>query len=782
MPDAGVAASGLRSVAAAGSIGAVTTGDHSPLTVSVYPPAPAPTALASLPAAPSTLSGRDTEVEQVLSVLRPHAVPPQRDVDHSEAGPIAASAADDVPAPVLVTSVAGLAGVGKTALALACGHAAVKAGWFSGSLFIDLRGYDESPVQPGQALEALLRALGVESAGIPAAAEERAALYRSALEDCADQGHRLLIVADNAASADQVRLLLPGSRRHQVLITSRHTLATLNARLVDLAVLCPEAAVALLRHALQRANPADRRVLEAGDSAEELAGLCGYLPLALHISAALLILEPDQTVGELAAELATARSRLSLLDDGERAVRASFDLSYRRLPPDHAELLRLLALNPGPDIGLEAVAVLAARPLPAIRTMLRALVQAHLLDCVNRRWSMHDLVRDYATELVHDTQQAAAHGAGQDGATGAAELHTQAYNRLLEHYATTALAANAHLTAGAHSSAPDEFANQDEALAWLDSERVNLTASVTAAAAIGHQDIALRLPVILYDYLIWYGYFDDLIAVTTTACGLAHQTGALAAEAGAWNNLGIALTEASRYKEAVLAHRRAADLFASMDNHNEHGKALNGLGSVLRDSGEPIDARQIHQEALAIQRACGDLQEQAAVLNNLSLDHQELGNAAAACTAAEEAASLYQQLGDTTNEAKALSTAAFALQASGQSKEAQAVCERAIEAASRAVGNPRDEAAILMTCAELLTDLTLQQRIAYLVQAQAACERANAHDLCAHVLSAIGRAWITGGDTRQAAAHLTRAKRMFEDLDLAGEAADVRELLALLQP
>ena len=113
---------------------------------------------------------------------------------------------------------------------------------------------------------------------------------------------------------------------------------------------------------------------------------------------------------------------------------------------------------------------------------------------------------------------------------------------------------------------------------------------------------------------------------------------------------------------------------------------------------------------------------------------------------------------------------------------AQAVCERAIEAASRAVGNPRDEAAILMTCAELLTDLTLQQRIAYLVQAQAACERANARDLCAHVLSAIGRAWITAGDTRQAAAHLTRTARMFEDLGLASEAADVRELLALLQP
>ncbi|MEH0416040.1 tetratricopeptide repeat protein [Streptomyces sp. B21-083] len=721
-------------------------------------------------------------MEQVLSVLRPRTKSPQQEANRSGAGLIAAAAADDVVPPVLVTSVAGLAGVGKTALALTCGHVAAEAGWFTGSLFIDLHGYDESPVQPGQALEAFLRALGVDPADIPAAAEERAALYRSALEGRADQGQRLLIVVDNAASADQVRLLLPGSRRHQVLITSRHTLPTLDARLVDLAVLSPEAAAALLRHALQRANPADRRVVDAADGVEELAGLCGYLPLALHISAALLILEPDRAVAELAAELAAARSRLSLLDDGEEAVRASFDLSYRRLPPDHAELFRLLALNPGPDIGLEAAAVLAARPLLAVRTMLRALVQAHLLDCVNRRWSMHDLVRDYATELAHDTQQAAANGAGGDDAPGAAGTHTQARSRLLEHYTTTALAASAYLTSGAHTSARGGFADLDEALAWLDSERVNLTASVAAAAAIQHQDIALQLPVILYDYLIWHGYFDDLITVTTIACGVAHQAGALAAEAGAWNNLGIALAEASRYEEAGLAHRRAADLFASVDNHNERGKALNGLGSALRDSGNPADALQIHQEALAIQRTCEDLQEQAAVLNSLSLDDQELGNVAAACAAAEEASSLFQQLGDSINEAKALCTAAFALQTSGQSKEAKAVCERAIEAASRTVGNPHDEAAVLMTCAELLTGLTPQQRIAYLLQALTACERANAHGLYAHALGAIGRAWITAGDRNQAAAHLTRAASMFEDHGLTSEAADVRELLALLQP
>ncbi|MFD8926522.1 tetratricopeptide repeat protein [Streptomyces mirabilis] len=157
-----------------------------------------------------------------------------------------------------------------------------------------------------------------------------------------------------------------------------------------------------------------------------------------------------------------------------------------------------------------------------------------------------------------------------------------------------------------------------------------------------------------YDYLVWRGYFDDLIAVTTTACAIAHQAGAIAAETGAWNNLGIALNGASRYAEALAAYERALALFASLDDHNERGKALNGKGPALHDSGKPAEALLIHQEALAIQRAVGDLCEHAAVLNNLSLDHQELENYAEACATAEEAASLFQRLGDPTNEANAL--------------------------------------------------------------------------------------------------------------------------------
>ncbi|MFG3267676.1 tetratricopeptide repeat protein [Streptomyces bobili] len=743
------------------------------MTVVMHQPAPLPTALASLPAAPAMLSGRETEVARILSTLRP-VVSRQP----SGSGPAAAAPGRDALPPVLVASIGGLAGVGKTALALTAGHAATEAGYFDGSLFIDLHGYDESPVQSGQALEAFLRALGVAHDAVPEAAEERAALYRTELAALAGQGRRLLIVADNASSADQVRLLLPGDSAHRLLVTSRHTLATLNARLLDLGVLGPQAAVALLRHALLTADPTDRRVTEAGTALEELARLCGCLPLALHISAALLILEPCQTIAELNAELATAQSRLSYLDDGERAVRASFDLSYRRLPPDHAALFCLMALNPGPDIGLGAAAVLADLPLPAVRIVLRSLVQAHLLDRVNQRWSMHDLVRDYASELVHSVSNPPQHTAAEGTGPEAPEQAGQ-HRRLMEHYATTAVSACARLGVQAASPVPGDFTDRNEALAWLDDERANLTGSVAAAADAGHHDIAVNLPVVLYDYLTWRGYYDDLISVTTTACRIAHQSGALAAEAGAWNNLGIALSEASRYEEAFRAYDRALDLFTSLGNDNERGKVLNGIGLALRESGRPAESLRAHQEAVAIQRVTGDQREQAAALNNLSLAHQDLEGYAEACAAADEAASLFQQLGDTANEASALCTTAFALQARGRPEDARAACRRALTA-SRAAGNPLVEAATLMTCAQL-DNLNPQQQIEYLLQAEAACERANAAELRAAALSGIGAALTTAGERDQAVVYFGRAQSLLEELGLTEQAAEVGEAIATLQ-
>ncbi len=98
--------------------------------------APAPVALAQLPPLTVGFTGRGGELAQLTALLNPANGP-----------------------AVVVSAVAGLPGVGKTALAVHAAHAARSSGWFPGGvLFVDLHGYEESLVQPGQALDALLRA------------------------------------------------------------------------------------------------------------------------------------------------------------------------------------------------------------------------------------------------------------------------------------------------------------------------------------------------------------------------------------------------------------------------------------------------------------------------------------------------------------------------------------------------------------------------------------------------------------------------------------------------
>ena len=208
-----------------------------------------PTALAQLPAAAAGFTGRDDELAALAALLDPAGTS----------------------GPVVVSAVAGLAGVGKTTLAVQAGHAATERGWFGGGvLFIGLHGYDEAPVEPAQALDALLRALRVPVEHIPPTLEERAGLYRSAL---AQIGEPVLVIADNASFETQVKPLLPGTGPHKLLVTSRHTLAALDARIVDITVLDNAAAIDLLDAALRTARPDDNRVTGHRQSAARLAEL-----------------------------------------------------------------------------------------------------------------------------------------------------------------------------------------------------------------------------------------------------------------------------------------------------------------------------------------------------------------------------------------------------------------------------------------------------------------------------------------------------------------------------
>ncbi len=418
-----------------------------------------PTALAQLPAATPGFTGRDDELTLLAGLL-------------DSAGPSG---------PVMVSAVAGMAGVGKTALAVQAGHAARKRGWFSGGvLFIDLHGYDQVPVEPGQALEALLRALRVPDEHIPPTVEERAGLYRSVLARMNDP---VLVIADNASFEAQVRPLLPGAGPHKVLVTSRQTLANVGARLVDVTVLNDQAAVDLLDTALHAARADDDRISGDQQGADRLAGLCDGLPLALQIVGALLKGDPALSTSELADQLADETERLPTLryDDGSGmagpSVAAAFELSYHRLEEIVARVFRLLPVSPGPDFSNEVAAVLADLPTSRVRRLLVGLAAAHLIEAAPGRpgrWRMHDLVRLYAQQL--------------SGEHAEADRREQAWDRLFAYYMDRVSAADDHLRALPGIDGPDVFTGREAALAWLDSERASLVAAVAIAAIVNWLD------------------------------------------------------------------------------------------------------------------------------------------------------------------------------------------------------------------------------------------------------------------------------------------------------
>jgi DNA-binding SARP family transcriptional activator len=296
-----------------------------------------------------------------------------------------------------IIAVTGAAGVGKTALALRWAHE-VAFRFPDGQLHADLRGYDPgSPVPPAEVLARFLRSLGVPGAEIPADQTERAARFRSLLT-----GQRVLVVLDNARSAEHVRPLLPATPGCAVVVTSRDSLAGLvvrdGAQRLDLDLLPLTDAVHLLRSLIGGRVDADPA------AAQTLAVECARLPLALCAAAELAAACPAAPLAELVRQLGDRHQRLDLLDGGgdpRTALRAVFSWSYQHLDSDSARALRLLGLHPGIDIEPHAGAALMGTTVAQARRLLSVLARAHLIRPVGpARYAMNDLLRVYAAELA----------------------------------------------------------------------------------------------------------------------------------------------------------------------------------------------------------------------------------------------------------------------------------------------------------------------------------------------------------------------------------------------
>ena len=600
---------------------------------------PAPTALDALPPKVAGFTGRDDQLAELLGAFDP--------------------AGGEAPGAVLVAAVSGLGGIGKTALAVQAAHAAREDGRFPGGvLFVNLHGYDDDRVTAEQALETLLRGLGTSPEHIPNGVDARAALYRSVLAARERELGAVLVLADNAVAAEQVRPLHPGGVRHRLLATSRSKLPQLGARLLPLGELSPEEAYDLLDRALRIAAADDGRVANEREAAGELASLCGYLPLALQIAAALLVLDRDKPVAELVAELAESGDRLQHLDDGERSVRAAFDLSYRRLPAEQARLLRLLALAPGPEVTAEVVAVLDGADRPPVR-VLDALCRAHLVErgSGRGRWRLHDLVRAFGVRVVKDEEELQEEGEA-------------ARERVLTFYCRWAYEADDRLRWLPGAEEPERFGNRAEALAWFDGERAGLVAAVQWAREERFAVTVVGLAEALAEYLDWRRSFDDLITVCGVAGQAAHRVGNRVGEGIALNSLGNALREVGRVEEAIDAHVRARHLFQVFGDSHQEANAWNNLGVALSGIGRREEAIKAHTRARELYRGVGDRQGEAMAWNNLGLALQEAGPAGEAIEAHTRALELYQGIEDRHFEATAWNNLGLALQLADRMGEA----------------------------------------------------------------------------------------------------------------
>lgn len=450
----------------------------------VLPPQVTP-AMVGLRAASAVFTGRSQDLDTLLQVLAPR---------HTQEGSVGQDiAAGAVAGPVVVTAVGGMGGIGKTELAVQAAHAALDSGWFAGGvLFVDMFGYDPSRrLTAAQAAAGFVRALGIPGERIPADVQDLERLLRSVLDAYVAQGRPVLMVVDNVSDRTQAAPLLPTHPACRAIVTSRHTLGLLGARLIDLDVLDTGDAVDLLDRAIQVARPGDRRIADHPGDAQQVAGACGGLPLALQIAAALLADNPGKPLAAMASDLNDHAARLAELTYSGDTLTAVFDLSYQQLPAGQARLFRLLSVNPGPDIATATAAALAGLPEAEARRGLEALARAHLVESGSTygRWRMHDLIR--------------LHSAHHGDTQASTDQRPQAFAPLLEHYLATTRAANAHLDPHVDAPARLGFPTREQALGWLDAEYPNLTAATYAAAVDpGSLAAARDLPDAMWDFLL----------------------------------------------------------------------------------------------------------------------------------------------------------------------------------------------------------------------------------------------------------------------------------------
>jgi tetratricopeptide (TPR) repeat protein len=552
-------------------------------------------------------------------------------------------AAADAASRVAVHAISGMAGTGKTALALRAAHR-LAAQYPDGQIFLGLQAHTpgQPPVTTAEALATLLQTAGVDARQIPAGLAARARLWRHWLA-----GKRMLLLLDDAADSEQVRPLLPGAPGSLVLVTSRQELTALeDAHPVRLDVLPADEAARLL------ARLAARPEVDAEDPAvAQIAVLCGNLPLALGILGRRLRHSLAWSPADLAADLTRARDRLAQLHTESVSVAAAFDLSYQNLSDAQQRMFRRLGLHLGSDIDAWAAAVLAGVGPDDAQGLLQALCHQNLItEPARGRYRFHDLIREHARALAEAQDPAAE----REAATG----------RLLDYYQCAADRAEALLarqTRPQPASAADTpsaetaaLPDREFALSWARTERANLFACLDHATATGQAMRVVALTAGVAALLRHDGPWAEAIDRHTTAAESARRLGDRLSQANALDQLGIVLRLTGDYRKAAEAQQEALRIYGQLGNRLGRANALSHLGYVHSLTDDYPQAAADLREALALYRALGDRLSQPDALNHLGTVLRLTGDFEGAAQTLEQALELCRELGYRQGEANAL--------------------------------------------------------------------------------------------------------------------------------
>jgi DNA-binding SARP family transcriptional activator len=673
-----------------------------------------------LPGDAADFTGRDRELRELLDGL-----PGQ----------------DETARTVVIAAIDGMAGVGKTALAVHAAHLLADR-YPDGQLFIDLHGHTpgREPADPAAALDSLLRAIGVPGEHIPGTLDGRAGLWRAELA-----GRRVLVVLDNAASAAQVRPLIPGAARCLALVTSRRRLTALDAaRMLSLDILPPDEALALFA----AVAGAGRAAAEPGP-ADEVLRLCGYLPLAIRICAARLAARPAWTVGYLAGRLGDQRQRLTELATADRSVTAALAVSYQQLTPGQQRLFRLLGLHPGPDFDAYLAAAVASVTLAEAGQVLEDLVDAHLLQQpAPGRYRFHDLLREFAA--------AAARQAEPDAA------RSEAIGRALDYYLYAAHEANTLLRPGDAQTSPDlahppadtpPLAGQTQALSWYESEYANLMSAISYASTHEWNSHAWRLPRSTWFYMYTRHHLQDWIATHRLALTAASRLHEDAAQAETLMGLGIAYWHAGRHTEAADHQQQALGLFRGIGDRGGEATVLCILGQIHLFAGRYTQALELLRAANDIHDEINDRRGKAFTMIHVGSAYRHLGRYTEALDQYREALTAFRLMGDGRNQGAILGEIGIVYEYQGRNMEALEYQQMALSLWRKA-GDPMGEGGTLNDFGNIYRRLGRHdEALNHHHQALTLVRQAGSHYIEAQILNDLGATSAAVRRTDRSATH-----------------------------